>query len=143
MTMSFKAIMLGAAAALVHMPMAGAAEAKPGARGGKPIIMVAKSPVGERCSGVRRNWSRKRAATPVINRRIARQAQRIRNGRRMGWLTRFEALRVNGRLVAIRSALKVARFDGRVSGRERSPIQSMLDANSTRIARLARNDRRS
>lgn len=143
MTTTFKTMTIGAAAALAAMAMVGAAEAKPGARGDKQIIMVAKTRVGDRRDGARVRWGRGRVATPVINRRIARQSQRIRNGRRTGWLTRFEALRLNGRLVAIRSALKMARFDGRVSPRERNRLLWMLDANSRRIAQLGRNGRRS
>ena len=77
----------------------------------------------------------------MINNRIARQSRRIRNGRRTGRLTRFEALRLNGRLVAIRSVLKMARIDGRVSQRERGRILGMLDTNSRRIVRMANNRR--
>ena len=140
MTISFKTMVLGAAAAAVMaLPMVGAAEAKPGARDGRQVIMVSKPWFGHQRFGARGHWGR--VATPVINNRIARQSQRIRNGRQTGRLTRFEALRLQGRLVAIRSALKMARIDGRVSERERGRILGMLDDNSQRIVRLANNRR--
>jgi hypothetical protein len=73
----------------------------------------------------------------VINRRLDRQSRRISAGRRMGDLTRFEALRLRGRLAAIRASLRFARIDGQVSPRERSHLNRMLNTNSERIARLS------
>ena len=139
MTISFKTMVLGAAAAaLVALPMAGAAEARPGVkRGEREVVFV------ERAGPFHQIAARRaaRVATPVINRRLDRQARRISAGRRIGDLTRFEALRLRGRLAAIRASLRFARIDGQVTPRERHHLNRMLNTNSERIVRLSRNGR--
>ena len=85
MTISFKTTVLGAAAAaLVALPMVGAAEAKPGAkRGDREVVFV------ERAGPFHQIAARRaaRISTPVINRRLDRQSRRIRNGRRIARLS--------------------------------------------------------
>lgn len=102
---------------------------------GKAIVIQAK---GKRYHGRRHSKS-----TPVIDRRIARQSGRIARGRALGRLTRLEAVRLKGRLFAVRSARRFAKFDGRVTRTERLRLNRMLDRSSSRIRRLARNGRRS
>lgn len=139
MTISFKTMVLGAAAAaLVALPMVGAAEAKPGAkRGEREVVFVERAGPFHRVAARRQA----RVATPVINRRLDRQSRRINAGRRIGDLTRFEALRLRGRLAAIRASLRFARIDGQVSPRERRHLNRMLNTNSERIVRLSRSGR--
>lgn len=79
--------------------------------------------------------------TPRIDARINNQQRRIRRGRNTGQLTRLEAIRLSGHLFSIRSARSIARIDGRVTPQERRRLQAMLDTNSKRIRRLARNGR--
>jgi hypothetical protein len=78
--------------------------------------------------------------TPFIDQRIERQTNRIQRGRYAGRLTRFEALRLKSRLFAIRSAREIARVDGKVTYAERRRLMNLLDRNSSRIKKLARND---
>lgn len=85
--------------------------------------------------------ARARFATPGINRRIHRQANRIRVGIRRGDLTRNEARRVRSNLRNIRQTLRRARRDGLVTGHERRRITGMLNRNSRAIARLKNNRR--
>jgi len=80
--------------------------------------------------------------TPRIDFRITKQTRRIVRGRRSGRLTRIEAVRLRGHLLAIRSARGFARVDGRVTRRERLRLNAMLHRNSKRIHRLSRNGRR-
>jgi len=139
MTISLKTLILGAAcAAMVALPMVGAAEAKPGTnRGDREVVFVKRDGPSHRVSAL----NAMRVATSGINRRLDRQSRRIRAGRLFGNLTRFEALRLRGRLAAIHASLRFARIDGRVSPRERHHLNRMLDTNSERIARLSRNGR--
>lgn len=138
MTASFKTMILGAAvAALVAMPMVSGAQAKPGKRWDHGVVSTKSVNPANRY--VERRMAR--VATPVINQRLNRQANRIQAGRRSGDLTRFEAMRLKGRLFAIHSALRFARLDGQVTPRERRHIQRMLDQNSERIGRLRHNRR--
>ena len=139
MTISLKTMMLGAACAvLVALPMVGAAEAEPGAkRGDREVVFVERTGPFHQIAARRAA----RVATHRINRRLDRQSRRIRAGRSMGNLTRFEALHLRGRLAAIRASLRFARIDGRVSPRERRHLNRMLNTNAERIARLSGNGR--
>lgn len=126
-----------AVSAAFMMPMVGAAEAKRG-DGDRVHHQVVQ---GEQTYRIAQR--RRRLATPVIDRRIANQRRRIRRGRRVGRLTRIEAVRLRSRLFAIRSVRRFARLDGRVTRAERRRMIQMLDTNSKRIRRLSRNGRRS
>ncbi len=77
--------------------------------------------------------------TPGINRRIERQGERIRNGRRSGDLTWNEARKLRKGLRRIVRARNVAKFDGRVTQYERRELRDMLDHNGQRIRRLRNN----
>lgn len=75
------------------------------------------------------------AHTPVINRRERHQQQRIRHGVRSGELTRREAVRLEAGQARVRIAERAAKADGRVSRRERSRLDHMLDRSSRNIYR--------
>lgn len=77
-------------------------------------------------------------ATPRINRRIRNQMRRIRLARETGRLSRFRAVRLRGRVFAIRSALQFAKLDGHVTRYERRRLNRMLNRNSDRIWRSVR-----
>jgi hypothetical protein len=128
------------AAIAMAAPLAGAAEAGyDGFRNAKHNVQVRD----DHFRVARSRYRHRNVATPVIDQRIARQARRIRKGRRAGRLTRFEGVHLRSRLFAIRSARGVARWDGRVTRSERRRLKRMLDVNSRRIRRLSRNGRRS
>lgn len=74
------------------------------------------------------NWGT--IATLRIDLRISHQKQRIDIGQRTRRLTRIEAIRLRGYLIAIRSARQVSRNDGRVTKKERSRQLELLDTNS-------------
>lgn len=78
-------------------------------------------------------------ATPGINRRIRRQARRIRRGRYDGSLNRREARRLRRGLYRIQRARLIALRDGYVSRYERRRLHRRLDRNSRRIWRLRHN----
>jgi len=80
--------------------------------------------------------------TPRIDGRIANQRRRINRGRKSRRLNAIEAIRLRGHLYTIRSIRRLARIDGRVTRKERSRLNAMLDKNSKRIRRLATNGRR-
>jgi len=132
-------ITIAAALSLAALaPLTGAAHAKTGLNGfGKTLEARDTSvvPVARRRG--------RRVATPRIDRRIKRQARRIRRGMRRGHLTRFETVRLRGRLFGIRSVRRLAKRDGRVTRRERNRLMRLLNRNSKRIQRLSRNRRRS
>lgn len=139
MTNAFQKLLLAAAGAvLVTLPLGVAAEAAPRHKPDRqhaafkhdrgPVHLAARRHRGD-------------VRTPLINQRIANQARRIEAGIARGRLTRIEALRLRGRLAAIRTSLRFARMDGDVTMGERRRILAMLDANSSRIARLAQNRR--
>lgn len=77
--------------------------------------------------------------TPGIDRRIERQRDRIRNGRRSGDLTWNEARKLRKGLRRIVRARRIAKFDGNVSGYERRDLRDMLNHNGKRIRRLRNN----
>lgn len=76
-----------------------------------------------------------------VDRRVARQELRIRQGARAGQLTRgeFRRLRVHDRHIR-RMELR-ARADGRIGPRERMRLDRALDRQSCRIWRLRHNAR--
>ena len=76
---------------------------------------------------------------PGIDRRIDRQRKRIRHARRDGALTWWQARRLSLRLANIRSELRFASMDGKVTRYERQYLNQILDTNSRRIERLRRN----
>lgn len=76
---------------------------------------------------------------PGIDRRINRQRKRIRHARRDGTLTWWQARRLSFRLANIRSELRFASMDGKVTRYERRYLHQILDRNSRRIERLSRN----
>jgi hypothetical protein len=109
-------------------PMAVSANAKPA------VVGIAKA-AGASQLLVRARYS----ATPRINRRIRRQARRIRRGRRDGSLNRYEARRLRHGLRRIQRARLAAARDGYVSRFERRRLHRRLDRNSRRIWRLRHN----
>ena len=122
-------------------PMIGSAEARQDRhRDGKQTLELRYDDV--RFDRVRRDTRRfdrfGSIATPRINRRIANQIRRIRRGYNSGRLSRFQTARLRGRVFAIRSALRFARFDGDVSRHERRRLVRMLNRNSRRINRKMR-----
>ncbi|MFY0615728.1 MAG: hypothetical protein JXQ99_29635 [Hyphomicrobiaceae bacterium] len=80
-------------------------------------------------------------ATPRIKSRIKRQMRRIRRGFDTGRISRFRSMRLRGRVFAIRTALRFAKLDGHVTRSERRYLNDLLDTNSRRIRRSARNGR--
>jgi hypothetical protein len=123
-------IVAAAALATLASPLSVAANAAPAAAGfakaaGAPQLLV------------RARFS----ATPGINRRIRRQARRIRRGRYDGSLNRYEARRLRRGLRRIQRARLVALSDGFVSRYERRRLHHRLDHNSRRIWRLRHNRR--
>ena len=81
-------------------------------------------------------------ATPVINRRIDNQRNRIRKGIRTGQLTRYERRYLRENLREIRWAKRRMARDGIITVRERYRLMDMLDANGRKIRRLKTNNRR-
>lgn len=79
--------------------------------------------------------------TPGIDRRIANQTRRIRNGKHDGSLTRREYRKLKRKLDHICYKLEEARYDGIVTRYERKHIRRALNRNSDRIARLRHNGR--
>lgn len=138
---NLKSMIAATAASLAVMaPLAGAAEADyNGFRKGNRHVDV--RPVPTHVRGPNRRYDHRAMYTPRIDMRIATQGRRIRNGRLAGRLTRFEAIRLRGRLFAIKSARSFARIDGVVTFKERRRLMVMLDDNSHRIRRLAHNGR--
>ena len=80
-------------------------------------------------------------ATPRIDRREARQHQRIRQGRRSGELTRGEQVRLRAGQRHIRRMEMRAKRDGRVTPMERRRITRARNRESRRIGRLKHNGR--
>lgn len=79
--------------------------------------------------------------TPGIDRREARQHERIREGARCGQLTRGEARRLRAGQRHIHRMEFRAKRDGQVSRRERYRMQRTLDREGRRIYRLKHNAR--
>lgn len=77
--------------------------------------------------------------TPGILKRMERQRDRIRAGRKNGDLTWREARRLRKGIRRVRRALHRARYDGNVTGYERRELRDMLNDNSKRINRLRNN----
>ena len=74
-----------------------------------------------------------------VDRRVARQELRIRQGARAGQLTRGELRRLQAHQRHIRRMELRARADGRVGPRERVRLHRALDRQSARIWRLKHN----
>ncbi len=120
---TFKLIVSAAAAALaLTTAVVQSAQAAPGDRSFR----------GDRFAGVH---------TPGIDRRLARQHDRIARARRDGRLSRVESWRVRAALFRIRQAKRWAARDGIVDGFERRGLHRMLDNNSERIRNLSTNSR--
>ena len=79
-------------------------------------------------------------ATPRIERREARQGQRIQQGVRSGELTRGEAQRLRQGQRHVDRMEDRAKSDGVVTPRERAHIGRAQDIQSHRIHRLKHND---
>ncbi len=79
--------------------------------------------------------------TPGIDRRIERQAKRIRSGRQAGDLTWNEARKLRKGLRRIVRARSYAKYDGNVTRQERRELRDMLDHNGQRIRRLRNNNK--
>lgn len=75
------------------------------------------------------------AATPRVDRRQAKQEQRIQQGVASGELTQREANRLEKRQDAIENAEAKAKADGTVTARERAKLDHMQDKSSRRIAK--------
>jgi hypothetical protein len=133
-----KTLLAAAAAVLAALPLAGTAEAGPARKSGEQLVFAQHERGPVRLAARRHRGD---VRTPLIDKRIANQQQRIQRGIGRGGLTRFEALRLKRRLAVIRGAVRMARFDGDVTRAERRKILGMLDVNSDRIARLAHNRR--
>ena len=82
------------------------------------------------------------AGTPRIDRREARQHERITEGRRSGQLTRGEARRLRVGQRHIRREERRAKRDGFMTRAERRRIERSQDRQSRRIYRLKHNGRR-
>ncbi|MEO0619024.1 MAG: hypothetical protein AAFZ01_07065 [Pseudomonadota bacterium] len=132
--MSFKTIALSLATAAAFSLPAASAQAAPALKG---KIVIERSGDAQLIKVARRGNLR----TPGINRRLANQQLRIRNGFRSGRLTFGEARRVRKGVKRVRNALRRARFDGHVSRFERRRLHNMLDRNGRKIRRLANNGR--
>ena len=135
---------IAATAAVIALatPFIGAAEARQDRfRDGRQTFELRHNDVqliASRRNGRRFNRRFRSVATPVINRRIGNQMRRISRARDTGRISRFRSVRLRGRVFAIRSALRFAKLDGRVTGGERGRLISMLNANSRRISRSGR-----
>jgi uncharacterized membrane protein YebE (DUF533 family) len=81
------------------------------------------------------------AGTPVANQRQQNQHQRIQQGVVSGELTPAEAARLREGQRDVRQMKRVARADGKITGRERAVIQQKQDKESAKIARLKHNER--
>jgi hypothetical protein len=81
------------------------------------------------------------AGTSRIDRREARQRERILDGRSSGRLARGERARLNAGQRHIYRMERRAGRDGEFTGRERMRIERAQDRQSRRIWRLEHNDR--
>ncbi len=81
------------------------------------------------------------AGTPGIDRREARQHERIAEGRRSGQLTRAETMRLRAGQRHIRRMERRAKRDGFVTRNERRHIARAQDRQSRRIYRYKHNAR--
>ena len=75
------------------------------------------------------------ANTPVINRRLDEQRERINQGIRSGELTRREADRLESQEARIRTNLRYDRLDGHVGPCERAQLERELNRTSRNIYR--------
>lgn len=81
------------------------------------------------------------AGTPRIDRREARQRERIAEGRMSGQLTRGERARLNASQRHVARMERRAGRDGVFTGRERMRIERAQDRQSRRIHRFKHNRR--
>jgi hypothetical protein len=72
-------------------------------------------------------------ATPLIDKREAKQEQRIEQGVASGQLNQREANRMERQESAIQSAEAQAKADGKVTGKERRHLRHMEDRTSRHI----------
>ena len=82
-----------------------------------------------------------RSNTPRVDRRELRQHARIQQGVRSGELTRGEAWRLRAGQSHVRRMERRAKFDGRLTPRERARLDRAQDRQSRRIFRLKHNRR--
>ena len=74
-------------------------------------------------------------ATPGVDQRQARQAQRIEQGKASGELNQREARRLERQQKAVARAETHAKADGTVTAKERKRLHQMQDGTSKRIHR--------
>jgi uncharacterized protein HemX len=75
------------------------------------------------------------ASTPRVDKRQARQEQRIQQGVASGELNQREAARLERRQGRIQQAEDKAKADGTVTAKERAQLDHMQDKSSRRIAK--------
>ena len=75
------------------------------------------------------------ASTPRVDKRQARQEQRIQQGVASGELNQREAARLERRQDRIEKAEDNAKADGTVTAKERAKLDHMQDKSSRRIAK--------
>jgi hypothetical protein len=78
---------------------------------------------------------------PRVDQRELRQHARIEQGIRRGELTRGEARRLRAGQGHVRRMERRARYDNRLTPRERARLERVQDRQSRRIARLEHNRR--
>ncbi len=77
-----------------------------------------------------------------VNRRQAKQAQRVRQGKRSGQITRAEGRKIQRQQRGVKRAERRAKADGVVTKREARKIQTKQNRASRTIHRAKHNDRK-
>lgn len=105
------------------------------------IVFAAISAQGAQAAPRDSGFSNGNFQRGIVNFRIRNQARRIRRGYRRGRLDWVEARRVRFELSHIRGFRARYLRDGWLNRREARHLHRLLDQNSRRIRRFARNDR--
>lgn len=79
--------------------------------------------------------------TPHGRRRMERQKNRIERGVKSGSLTRGETRRLANQRKEIKSSVKTAKSDGKLTLRERRNLRGQMNRSSRSIYRMKRNNR--